>query len=1553
MKLDFKYKLSIAIKADTIDKYKELCRWIGAAVWMSCQRNSSAKSEIGLGKSQIWSIDVTTPNGTLHKELITLKPNAYDMDRRLQETWYGGDLEGILGSSNSPDSRNDSRGVISDSNVHRNLKSSVVPFTITVHSYLRYLAEWMRLKTFVTTRLSANIADGYFKSVLKNCTIDQGAGIKRATGAHFHRMLENNTGLHSRSFPLFEDTNRRELVEAGFLDEWKAFIQSGGALSVLPEPASNKNTMFITSDGKKVYCNDQLCYTAYQGNEPSGSPTGQPSTSPTSQPISYTVRLQRMGLIKANTMSASASPIAVFLLMWAAAGIAWVALSANTSYSSRMLKTRADKRRIVDSVAKRSGKQNFKIAPAPSTSVASSSSADSSSSSSADSSSATKLPPLSRITAIETLCGYYCASLFGTPKGIFSREAAVTRLWTEFKRYHSFFAPLYGESTNCPTGSVDTTRHTWNRLMHFAHICTSVSASFTVVAILLIPQYPGDDGSCSQSIRRTKATCLTRNIHFIANPALPYCKWIEESLACVRATSTEIDSTVVIITALLAAVACSVINKLLNSIFHACIIGEESGSHMTPAGIKASAIDLASGVLPKDSVGRRQLLHSLYLRRQRNGTNSKQSVNEVSSVQDSDSNVMHTSNASSQAQGYQAPLACTVRAEKSVSMMSRHRVDTLMHAMHATRSTFHSMAFFNDFRASLNQDTQGEDSNSTAVTGKALASMLDMQYVCVPEDAQESQQKNKWSMRKHTRGVAPDTSESANSFHSLGKLTYTNATQKFLTHSPPVLVIKQAQAHTRAKVSNTKIVRNGLQLPPAARHASYGFAILQAFVGDLLGRATQSLASKLYLQKIEADLGHRYRSKPLARSVLLAAVACIGINMASCALCTSLAYTYGADWVNSWYLTTFLVVLNDVFFLQPIFVLLVACLMPLCAIMQIDIAQNLLLSTMMSTYCQLADESKTSQQKGQGEMNGKTEGTSLEKGSPTHKIGEPPDVNEWGDKPFLSAQPSFVSWYLSKQHHSLFESLVVSRYDSPWLDATAMEMYCSQAEQRDKERFQRRQVPGRAGQVNVFNEKRSFSNYSFISMLAGSDVYTLKMCMSFVITVCLAAARLLVQFILPLSYAGMANVLVFIVLIFLVVVSLVIVTVQLSMNRVSQSSTDVRSARWRSHKPVLLKWADYVEREVSFTVTLPTSMYGLDEDLWQPAEGSPQMSREVVSRKVVIKRIARCKFPADVFEHIESNPLSPELEEKLDDLLSVETPSQAAPRYPFTNSYSPRFSPTAQSNTGSANSKFWSLAHRTDQESCRGTTSPFAHDYIPPASSLTSTPYMPYSTTPQRPDGSRLDDATLRAELIVAKARIMQRSHEEHSKLQRELNATRTRSQNILQRRLETRQRLQPEGGSITGGLENSITGPKIPVPSIADYESGFCFGPTPDSTPAKDVGGPSTYIPSNAELAESAAEVPIEAPDLSSVFPEVDSNGTNENIVDEMNGDIDDDDEDDSNRPAPVMSAGLMRMLGMEVQEELATDWSPPLTTGLDNSTAIVQDEFLMNVENGGVLLE
>lgn len=72
----------------------------------------------------------------------------------------------------------------------------------------------------------------------------------------------------------------------------------------------------------------------------------------------------------------------------------------------------------------------------------------------------------------------------------------------------------------------------------------------------------------------------------------------------------------------------------------------------------------------------------------------------------------------------------------------------------------------------------------------------------------------------------------------------------------------------------------------------------------------------------------------------------------------------------------------------------------------------------------------------------------------------------------------------------------------------------------------------------------------------------------------------------------------------------------------------------------------------------------------------------------------------------------------------------------------------------------------------------------------------------------------------------------------------------------------------------------------------------------------------------------------------------------DDEDDDYDYEDEEDEDRPPPTMSAGLMRMLGMEVEEELATDWTPPSETGLDNSDAIAKKEVLVNVAKGGILL-
>jgi len=58
----------------------------------------------------------------------------------------------------------------------------------------------------------------------------------------------------------------------------------------------------------------------------------------------------------------------------------------------------------------------------------------------------------------------------------------------------------------------------------------------------------------------------------------------------------------------------------------------------------------------------------------------------------------------------------------------------------------------------------------------------------------------------------------------------------------------------------------------------------------------------------------------------------------------------------------------------------------------------------------------------------------------------------------------------------------------------------------------------------------------------------------------------------------------------------------------------------------------------------------------------------------------------------------------------------------------------------------------------------------------------------------------------------------------------------------------------------------------------------------------------------------------------------------DEEEDDDEDEEEEEEYRPPATMSAGLMRMLGMEVKEELETDWTPPDVTGLGNSDPLVE---------------
>lgn len=59
---------------------------------------------------------------------------------------------------------------------------------------------------------------------------------------------------------------------------------------------------------------------------------------------------------------------------------------------------------------------------------------------------------------------------------------------------------------------------------------------------------------------------------------------------------------------------------------------------------------------------------------------------------------------------------------------------------------------------------------------------------------------------------------------------------------------------------------------------------------------------------------------------------------------------------------------------------------------------------------------------------------------------------------------------------------------------------------------------------------------------------------------------------------------------------------------------------------------------------------------------------------------------------------------------------------------------------------------------------------------------------------------------------------------------------------------------------------------------------------------------------------------------------------------DYDDDDEEEEERRPATMSAGLMRMLGMEVKEELATDWKPPEHTGLAHSSRLVEERCMLD---------
>ena len=62
----------------------------------------------------------------------------------------------------------------------------------------------------------------------------------------------------------------------------------------------------------------------------------------------------------------------------------------------------------------------------------------------------------------------------------------------------------------------------------------------------------------------------------------------------------------------------------------------------------------------------------------------------------------------------------------------------------------------------------------------------------------------------------------------------------------------------------------------------------------------------------------------------------------------------------------------------------------------------------------------------------------------------------------------------------------------------------------------------------------------------------------------------------------------------------------------------------------------------------------------------------------------------------------------------------------------------------------------------------------------------------------------------------------------------------------------------------------------------------------------------------------------------------------DDDDDDDDEDDEEEDYRPPATMSAGLMRMLGMEVKDELETDWIPPDVTGLGNSDPLVENSRL-----------
>lgn len=218
MKLDFSFRLTTSIPAKTLNSRKLISRWIGAALWLSCMNpNVSSKATLyGLGQSQVWSIDILTPNRTLFKEILTAKPSVNYVGRQRQ---LGGnqELDGELGPFDaSPPQAGAELNLPAISmpvtynpsnSSARQLAAtpSVMSFTVTVRTYLRYPSEWTNLQSFVQSRLALSVSSGYFSARLQACvTVAGWAAVQRATGAHFHRSLS--------------DVADRELLSDDYLD---------------------------------------------------------------------------------------------------------------------------------------------------------------------------------------------------------------------------------------------------------------------------------------------------------------------------------------------------------------------------------------------------------------------------------------------------------------------------------------------------------------------------------------------------------------------------------------------------------------------------------------------------------------------------------------------------------------------------------------------------------------------------------------------------------------------------------------------------------------------------------------------------------------------------------------------------------------------------------------------------------------------------------------------------------------------------------------------------------------------------------------------------------------------------------------------------------------------------------------------------------------------------------------------------------------------------------------------------------------------------------------